>query len=127
MVHWRKPRLVPKPRGAKRIKAHGYTFDSAGELRRYEELALLVRSEILQNLVVHPKLSLFVNGKQIGRGYITLDFKYQERETACGAGKWVTVYEDYKPVDTRESRLRRELCEAIHDIDIRITSKTRRG
>ena len=61
--------------------------------------------------------SSVINGKKIGRGYITLDFKYEE----VIDGAWRTVFEDYKAVDTRESRVRRQVCEAIHDIHIKLT------
>lgn len=128
MVHWRQPppRRVSRPRAAKRTEVDGIRFDSAGEARRYRELTLLAKAGEIRNLAPHPRLDLVINGRKIGRGWITLDFEYQERETVCGAGKWVTVYEDYKPVITRESKLRLEIAEAIHGIDIRITTKARR-
>lgn len=92
----------------------GYTFGSRLEARRYATLALEQKAGLISGLAVHPTLPLTVNGRKIGRGWLTLDFRY-ERNGAI-------VYEDVKGVDTRESRLRRELAEAIHGIKIEVVT-----
>ena len=115
------PRQVNKPFTAKRTTVDGYTFDSAGEARRYAALKLLVVAGEVRYLSVHPRLALLVNGKKIGRGYLVLDFMYEEYKDAA----WREVYEDFKAVDTRESKLRRQLAEAIHGIHIKVTQPWR--
>lgn len=132
MVKWREPRPVTRPRWVKRVEIDGHKFDSAGEGRRYQELKLLERAGRIRNLEIHPKLPMVINGKKIGRGWLTLDFKYEEGTVVPG-GKppgpmitWETIYEDYKPVVTRDSKTRRQVAEAIHAIQIRITTHTRR-
>lgn len=105
-------RRVSKPRKGKRTTIDGYTFDSLLEAKRYGELCQLRAAGELYDLVVHPRFDLEVNGRKIGRGYITLDFSYFDFRRDR------MVYEDVKAVDTRESKLRRELCSAIHDITI---------
>lgn len=123
MQNQRRLRQVSKPYvKAKRTKVDGYTFDSKGEARRYSDLKLLVAAGEVRLLEVHPKLHLTVNGKKIGRGYLVLDFVYEEWKDEA----WRTVYEDFKAVDTRESKLRRQLAEAIHGIKIKVTQPWRR-
>ena len=118
----RRLRQVSKPFvKAKRVRVDDHTFDSISEGRRYADLKLLVAAKEVRNLEVHPKLSLRVNGRKIGRGYLVLDFKYEEWRDAA----WRTVYEDFKAVDTRESKLRRQLAEAIHGINIKVTQPWR--
>ncbi len=121
MRNQRRLRQVSKPFKATRTKVDGYTFDSISEGRRYSDLKLLVAAGEVRNLEVHPRLHLVVNSKKIGRGYLVLDFKYQERKDAA----WREVYEDFKAVDTRESKLRRALAEAIHGINIKVTQPWR--
>ncbi|MDJ0950937.1 MAG: DUF1064 domain-containing protein [Alphaproteobacteria bacterium] len=120
---FRSPFRPPPPTSAEarakrklELTADGITFDSPGELRRYGELKMLARAGRVRDLVVHPRLPLVINGRKIGRGWLTLDFSYQEWRD----GAWRTVYEDYKEVDTRESKLRRQIAEAIHGITIRV-------
>ena len=118
------PRLrrASKPFKATRTEVDGYTFDSIGEGRRYSDLKLLVMAGEVRNLTVHPKLHITVNGQKIGRGYLVLDFRYDEWKDEA----WREVYEDFKAVDTRESKLRRQLAEAIHGIKIKVTQPWRR-
>ena len=117
MIRRRARPTVSKPRAGRKVEFDGHKFDSVLELHRYGELRLLERAGAISELEVHPKLSLEVNGKKIGRGFIVLDFRYLDR----GGGTPRLVYEDVKGVDTRESRLRRELAEAIHGIEIKVT------
>lgn len=116
-------KTVTRPVRAKRTKVDGFSFDSRGEAKRYLDLRNLERAGFVRYIEVHPKLALVVNGKKIGRGYLKLDYRYEERETLAGPADWVEVWEDYKAVDTRESKLRRALAEAIHGITIKVTSR----
>lgn len=96
----------------------GMRFDSTAEAKRYAELKLLLMAGEIRELRVKPKLPMIVNGKKIGRGWLELDFTYEEFMD----GEWRTIYEDYKSVDTRESRLRRQVAEACNEIIIRVTT-----
>lgn len=87
------------------------------ELKRYGTLRMLQMAGEIRDLTVHPKLPMHVGGKKIGRGYMTLDFSYLEHFD----GAWRRVYEDVKAIDTRENRLRRDICEACNGVIIRLT------
>lgn len=106
-----------KPKADADLTLDGYRFDSLSEKSRYATLRLLERNNLIRGLKVHPKLSMWINGRKIGRGYILLDFQYEEFKD----GAWRMVYEDHKPVIDRNSKTRLQVCEAIHDIDIRLT------
>lgn len=94
----------------------GYRFPSQAEARRYGELKMMQHAGEIRNLEVHPTLAMEINGQKIGRGWIELDFRYEHLED----GEWITVWEDAKSVDTRESKLRRQVAGAIHGIEIRL-------
>ena len=110
-------RTVAKPFRAKRVVVDGYKFDSNAEAKRYGELKLLAMAGEIRDLEVHPALYMTINGRKIGQGYITLDFSYWGK---AESGDWRLVYEDVKAVDSRESKVRREVCEAIHGIKIEV-------
>jgi hypothetical protein len=78
---------MPGKYHARKIKGDGYTFDSVAEHRRYCELVLLERAKQIENLQVHPKHDLIVNGEKIGT--YAPDFSYFE----IGRG---VVYEECK-------------------------------
>jgi hypothetical protein len=75
--------------GAKKCELHGFKFDSIAEMQRYAELSLLVRAKEIEDLRVHPKHDLVVNGEKIGT--YSPDFSYFQ----VGRG---VVYEDVKSV-----------------------------
>jgi len=105
--------IKPRP-----VTIDGIRFPSTGESKRYGALALEQKAGLIRNLKVHERLPLVVNGKKIGRrGWIEVDFVYERKN----GNEWVTVYEDFKGVDTRESIQRRQLAEAIHGIKIQVT------
>lgn len=103
----------PKP-----VHIDGMKFDSTAEGHRYATLKLLLAAKEIRNLVVHPTVPMVVNDIRIGRGILTLDFTYEEFID----GEWRTIYEDFKAVDTRESKIRRQVAEACNGITIRVTS-----
>jgi len=117
------PRNVTKHFPAKRVTIDGTSFDSQSEANRAGELKLLERAGRIRKLEFHPRLPMYVIGAKtgkitkIGRGYITLDFKYEE----IIDWEWREVYEDHKPVITDNSKTRIALCEAIHEIKIKLT------
>jgi hypothetical protein len=94
--------------GAKRQCLDGYTFDSQMEARRYAQLKILVHAGAIQNLEIHPRYPIAINGKKICA--VILDFQYTQ------AGK--LIVEDVKGRDTPLSRLKRKLVEALHPITV---------
>ncbi len=119
---WPKLRIVRNhfPVSKQDLTRDGHRFDSMGELKRYASLKMMMNFQIpatIRDLIVHPKLPMVINGKKIGRGYITLDFHYSEFVD----GEWREVWEDFKPVISRESKIRIQVCEAIHGISVRLT------
>lgn len=98
----------------------GIRFDSKAESARYGALRMMERAGEIRDLEVHPRLPMEINGRKIGRGYLTLDFLYWEK---AESGDWRLVFEDFKSVDTRESKVRREVCEAINNVEIRVVSR----
>ena len=51
-------------------------FDSKKELKRFVELEHLLRAKEINDLEIHPKFDLMVNGVKIGR--YTADFRYNK-------------------------------------------------
>ena len=103
-----------KPR---KVKVDGHVFDSQTEAARYGQLCLLERVGQVRNLKVHPKVPMHINGKKLGRGYMVLDFSFEEYKD----GAWRTRYEDVKgALDTREAKLRRRVAELVNDITIHV-------
>lgn len=98
----------------------GHVFDSVAEAKRYGTLKMLTiaRPPLVRSLTVFPTLPMVVNGVKIGRGYLKLDFLYEEWVD----GAWRPVYEDFKQVDTRESKQRRAVCEAVNNVKIKVVT-----
>lgn len=106
-----------------KTEVDGYTFDSKAEARRYGLLKLLCMEHgpRYRHLRVHPRLPMHINGKALGRGYMVLDFAYEKYED----GAWREIIEDVKGAegaDTRYQKLRRQVCELVNDITIRVTN-----
>ena len=111
------PRRVGRHFRPQPITIDGHRFDSKSEGRRYGTLRRLCEAGLVRNLEVHPQLPLIVNGKKIGRGFITLDFKYEEFTD----GEWRLIYEDHKPIITRAAKTRIEVAEAANGVTIRLS------
>lgn len=90
----------------------GIAFDSAKEARRYQDLVLLERANVIHSLECQKVFRIEVMGKHICK-YIC-DFAYIEN------GK--QVVEDVKSAYTAKLpvyRLKKKLLEATHGIEIR--------
>lgn len=113
-------RTVRRHFTAKKTVVDGFIFDSDAEAKRYGTLKLMLHAshdrDKIRNLRVHPTLPMVINNIKIGIGRMSLDFCYEE----YADGEWRLVYEDCKSVDTRESKVRRSVCEAINGIKIRV-------
>lgn len=99
-----------------RTELDGFTFDSKAEALRYAEVKMLLRGGLIKELRVKPRLPMVINGRKIGRGYMILDLSYLDFID----GEWRLVYEDSKSVDTAANKVRRQVCEAINDIHIKV-------
>lgn len=101
--------------GAVKKEIDGYTFDSTGEARRYQELRLLEKAGKIQNLQVHVPHPLYV--LDIIVAVLIIDFVYEE-------GK-VKVPEDFKGILTPVFKLKRRMFQAYYGTKIRITKRRR--
>lgn len=115
-----KYRVAPKER---RTAPDGTVFDSLGEMKRYHDLLLLVKSQEISDMrrqVVYP---LSVNGMLICK--FVADFVYMKSGNE--------IVEDFKGMRTPVFNLKKKLMKAIYGIDILITGsppggcKTRRA
>ncbi len=85
-------------------------FASKREARHYSELKLRQRAGEIRLLELQPIYPIIINGKHIGR--YTADFRYFEGD------KQKVI--DVKGFDTRESKLRRKIVEALYSCEIEI-------
>lgn len=103
--------------GAKKITLYGFTFDSMGEAKRWNELILLQKVGEISNLQRQIKFVLTVNNQLICK-YIA-DFVYQDKDGN-------KVVEDFKsPITKKKSeyRIKKKLMQAIYNITILETEK----
>ena len=59
----------------------GEVFDSKKELKRYVELEYLLKAKEINDLELHPKFDLMVNGVKIGSETIVEDVKSKATKT----------------------------------------------
>ncbi len=96
--------------GAIRTEAHGITFDSKKESKRYGDLLLLEKAGVIQNLERQVKFQMIVNG--VNCGFWKADHVYFEGNKR--------VVEDVKSDGTRTAtyRLKKRIIEAIYGFTI---------
>lgn len=104
--------------GNHRVKVGGETFDSVKEAGRWEELNLLLRAGLIENLQRQVRYELLPTQKD-GRGKVLersvayiADFVYTDRKTGN------IVVEDTKGMKTKEYIIKRKLMLYIHNIRI---------
>ena len=88
----------------------GIGFDSQKEMKRYQELLLLERAGVIQDVELQPRYDLIVNGHKLG--FYRADFRYKEVATGT------VVVEDVKGVKTAVYSLKKKLVRALYDIEI---------
>lgn len=96
---------------AKKYTVNGITFDSTKEGKRYEELLMLERAGVVQQIETQVRFKIEVNGMLVCT-YIA-DFTYYE--------DGVFVVEDVKSDYTKKLpvyRLKKKLMSAVRGIDI---------
>lgn len=94
------------------VREDGYCFRSHLELRRYQELKLLLHMGLIRNLKVHTRYPLMVNGVKVG--VYEDDFSYDDVTSRCH------VVEDTKcdPTRTEAYKMKKALMKALYNIDI---------
>lgn len=90
--------------------SNGVQFASRKEADRYQELLLMQRSGLIDQLELQPRYDLIVNGCKVG--FYKGDFRYEEVAT----GKLVT--EDVKGVRTAVYMLKKKLVKALYGVEI---------
>lgn len=91
----------------------GIRFVSKAEAKRYQQLILMEKAALIQELRIQPKFKLEVGGAQICT-YIG-DFSYFENATEKA------VVEDVKGFETREFRLKAKLFRVLYpDYELRV-------
>lgn len=110
---------TPKPKkyGNHQVVVDDIGFDSKAEAKRYGDLKLLQTAGEIEDLLVHPKFVLDVNGVTVCT--YTADFSYfRWAWPVRDAGE--KVIEDVKSVATRTTayRLKKRLMKAVLGIDI---------
>ena len=93
---------------AKKTEIDGIVFASKAEAKRYTELKLLEKANVISDLRLQPKFDCVVNGKKICT--YRADFDYYE------ADKYVC--EDVKGFKTPVYRLKKKLVEALFEVII---------
>lgn len=88
-----------------------HKHDSAREAKRCNELQLLLRAgEIQEPIDYQPRFDFVINGKKLNH-YYRADFRYWEN------GK--RIVEDVKGYRTQVYGLKKELVEALYNVEIR--------
>ena len=103
---------------AKKVSLDGITFDSIRESKVYGELRLREKAGEIQQLKVHPRWKLTVDGYHIC-DYIS-DFSYYEVEN--GRAERFRVVDVKSPITAKlpEFRLKKKLMAAIYKIDVKV-------
>jgi hypothetical protein len=100
---------MPHKYHARATTIDGLRFPSQAEARRYRELKTLLAAGHIQNLRVHTRWPLIVQGYDCGT--YESDFDYLN-------GQGQLVVEDVKGVITDLYRLKKKLMCALHHIDV---------
>lgn len=97
----------------------GITFDSKREAKRWQELRMMVRGSLIDELERQVSYELAPSVKIAGekRARPALRFKADFRYIENGA----TVVEDSKGMPDTAFRIRQHLMKSVHGIDVRLT------
>jgi len=95
----------------KKVEIDGFKFDSKKEAQHYWYLSNLQKLGEINNLQVHPKYEIIVNGKKICS--YTPDFEYTTE-----AGEKIVCDVKSEPTKTPVYRLKTKLMLAVHGINI---------
>lgn len=102
--------IVGRKYGNRKAEEDGYTFDSRAEHREYRGLKLRLRAGLIEDLTVHPKFDLIVNGMKVAT--YTADFSFRVVPIKA------LVVVDVKGVRTAVYMLKKKLMKACHGIEV---------
>lgn len=109
----------------KRIEFDGYKFDSMAEMSRYQHLKILAYTGDVNDLEVHPKISLDINGVHICRYHP--DFRYKDRygNTVIEdvKGKWKNQAAFKQTANWQIFSLKARMVKAILGLEIAVIYK----
>jgi hypothetical protein len=105
----------------KKVHWGGMTFDSIREFERYQELSIMEKAGVIQDLQCQVKIKLSCGGapvmskrKKGHQYYYVVDFKYYDEEQK----RW--RFEDVKGYNTRASDIKIAVVEAETGTEIEI-------
>ena len=103
---------------AKRVQIDGIWFDSKAEAKRYNELKLMEKARLINQLIVHPKYEIPPLTDEWDKiehiCNVELDFYYWDDK------KKYYVHQDVKGQDNPLSKLKRKLVEAFYGIKVEV-------
>lgn len=107
---------------AQTIETPDGKFHSIGEYRRWEDLKLLEKGNVIHGLKRQVKFELIPatvlpNGKKQRAVTYVADFRYYDTRE----GKWIT--EDYKGFHTEVYKLKKKLVFYVYGIEIKETGR----
>lgn len=87
-------------------------FDSKKEMNRYLELKLLLKSNLIKNLIIHPKFPLLPKFTKMGKNYRGMEYEADFSYIEVATGK--KILEDTKGFQTAEFKLKKKLFDYIY-------------
>jgi len=106
---------------AKKTEFMGFVFDSKWEAERYGQLHAMERAGAIRDLKRQVKYVITINDQKICQ-YVA-DFVYTDM--GIDGETPLEIVEDAKGVETPEFKIKKKLMKAIHNIDIKISKKSR--
>jgi hypothetical protein len=105
----------------KKTTLNGIVFDSAGEAKRWSDLMMLQRAGKIMDLTRQFPIDLMSGTRLVGETRarpairLVVDYRYFDLKAN------ELIYEDYKGMETRESRMKRHMAKVLRNIDVRLS------
>lgn len=100
----------------------GITFDSKAEARRYADLKLMERADLIQGLELQPSFELLPSFRdKTGKSHRAIVYRADFRYIEVATGE--IIVEDVKGMETREFKMKRKmLLSRYPETNLRITA-----
>lgn len=99
-------------RNVKKEYVGSIKFDSKKEARRYQELLLMEKADLIGGIRIHPRYIIFPafikNGKKYRKIEYVADFAYYDKQ------KGREIVEDTKGFETKEFKIKHKMFEYIY-------------
>ena len=95
-----------------KVTHDGYTFDSKREYRRYCELKLLLKANLIRDLAMQPIFVVVPKTEKFREVRYIADFRYFDINTQQ------LVIEDVKGVKTKDFIIKQKLMWHVHKIEV---------